>query len=166
MHEFLQYHRRMVFFMNAICVAATVAFAVIMRPDMRWAGGFAAGAAAQMFKFAVLDVAAIRKIAVEREAAASTQLKSMSLSLVIFGLAVAAVFAFGLNVWAMAAGIFLPRIILLADAWIRPNPFAGTDGTAAVDAAPNLGADDGNGECARDENVTLPTRGADAEARR
>ncbi len=97
-----------------------------------WAGGFVAGAAAQLLKFAFLDVAIIKKIAAEKKDPATTQLKAMFVSLLLFGLAVAAVYSLGFNVWAMAAGIFMPRIILLADAYIRPNPFGtGTDGSGA-----------------------------------
>ncbi len=123
MREFLQYHRRMFGLMCGVCLAVAVVLLAVMRLDWSWAGGFAVGATAQLFKFGFLDIAAIRKIAAEKDAAASTQLKSMFLSLVVFGLAVVVVYKLKLNVWSMAAGIFLPRIILLADAYIRPNLF-------------------------------------------
>ncbi len=129
MREFLQYHRRMFVLMICVCLAATIGLGVSLRPDWSWAGGFAAGSAAQLFKFGFLDIAAVRKIAAEREAAASTQLKSMFLSLIVFGLAVVTVFKSQFNVWAMAAGIFLPRVILLIDAYVRPNPFSRTAAT-------------------------------------
>lgn len=123
---FTSYHRQMFIVMAIICAIVSAAlFIGVPSPDHAWAGGFAAGAAAQLLKFGILDIAAIRKIAAEREAAAMTQVKSMFMSLVIFGLAVVAVYALRLNVWSMAAGIFLPRIILVVDTWIRPNPFAG-----------------------------------------
>lgn len=127
MREFLRYHGRILVFMSAVCLAAAVALLVAVPGDAAWAGGFVAGAAAQLFKFGVLDVAAIRKIAVRPESAAATQVKSMYVSMLVFGLAAAAVFMLKLNVWTMAAGIFAPRLILLADSYIRPNPF-GTAG--------------------------------------
>lgn len=123
MLQFVNYHRRMFGLMCGVCLAVAVILLAAMRPDWAYAGGFAAGAAAQLFKFGFLDIAAIRKIAVEKNAAATTQLKSMFLSLAVFGLAVIIVYTLRLNVWAMAAGIFLPRLILVADSYLRPDPF-------------------------------------------
>ena len=123
MTDFLRYHRRMFALMAGVCLAVAATLAVAMWHDFAWAGGFIAGAAAQLLKFGLLDVAIIKKIAAEKKDPAATQLKAMFVSLLLFGLAVAAVYSLDFNVWAMAAGIFLPRIILLADAYIRPNPF-------------------------------------------
>ncbi|MCD8352337.1 MAG: hypothetical protein LUC93_17170 [Planctomycetaceae bacterium] len=132
MQDFLRYHRRMFSLMIGVCLAVFVVLLAVMRHDMAWAGGFAAGAAAQLGKFGFLDVAVIKKIAAEKKDPAVTQLKAMFVSLALFGLAVVIVYTFGLNVWTMAAGIFLPRLILLADAYIRPNPFGnGTEDAAA-----------------------------------
>lgn len=130
MTAFLRYHKRMFTLMTGICLAVAAALLAIMRGAPEWPGGFALGAAAQLLKFGLLDVAVVRKIAAEKRDPAATQLKTMFLSLVLFGLAVFAVLTLGYNVWAMAAGIFLPRLLLLADAYIRPNPF----GDAANDA--------------------------------
>lgn len=128
---FLAYHRRMFAIMAGVCLAVTVGLAVFLPGDLAWAGGFAAGAAAQLVKFGFMDVAVVRKVAAGDPGAPTAQVKSLFLSLVLFGLAVVVVFKFALNVWAMAAGIFLPRLILLADAYIRPDPFrAGASGRA------------------------------------
>lgn len=123
MKDFLLYHRRIFMLMLLACGAAAAGLAVGMRGDGSWALGFGFGAAAQLAKFGFFDVAAVKKIAAERKDAAAAQLKSTLFSFVIFGLCVAAVYSLGGNVWAMAAGIFLPRVILVADAWLRPNPF-------------------------------------------
>lgn len=138
MREFLRYHRQMFTVMLAVCLAVAAALFVAMRPDYSRALGFAAGAAAQLLKFAILDVAVIRKIAVEKKDAAATQLKVMVLSLILFGAAVMLVHTMHGNIWAMAAGIFLPRIILLADTYIRPNPF----GEASSGGTPASGTED------------------------
>jgi phosphate/sulfate permease len=74
-------------------------------------------------KFGFVDAAVVRRLAEERKDAASVQLKATFFSLLLLGLAVAVAYAVGGNVWALAAGIFLPRAILVADAWLRPNPF-------------------------------------------
>lgn len=123
LREFTLYHRRMAAFQGMVCLALFAVLAALMRDDYSWWGGFAAGAAAQLLKFRFLDIAVIRKIAVEQKDAAATQLKAMVPSLALFGLAVFAVYSLRLNVFAMAAGIFLPRLILIADSYIRPNPF-------------------------------------------
>lgn len=128
MREFLIYHRRMLIGMIVACLAATVGLCLATPGDFRLAGGFAAGAAAQLFKFGFLDVRIIRKIATERERTAATQMKAMFLSLVVFGLSLLATLRLGWNVWATAAGIFLPRLILIADTWFRPNPFGTVGG--------------------------------------
>ncbi len=124
LQEFLGYHRRMLAFMAGVCLAVAVLLLAILRNDPAWCGGFAAGAAAQLFKFGVLDIATIRRIAAADQGAALTQVRNMFLSLLVWGAAAALVLKMGWNVWAMAAGIFLPRIILLADARLRPNLFA------------------------------------------
>lgn len=123
MRRFLDYHRRMFAVMTLVCAAALAGLAAAgFRGDWSWALGFGAGAAAQLAKFRFIDVAAVQRLAAGNEAAA-TQLKATLCSLFLFGLAVAAAYALGGNVWALAAGIFLPRVILVADAWLRPNPF-------------------------------------------
>lgn len=134
MREFLAYHRRMLVLMAGVCLAAAVVLLAVFRDDWSWAGGFAVGAAAQLVKFGLLDLAAIKRIAAIREGAAVTQLKSSFMSLVLFGCAVAVVYHLRLNVWAMAAGIFLPRLVLLGDAYLRPNPF-GENGGAGTELA-------------------------------
>lgn len=131
MREFLTYHRRMFALMAVACLVVLLALVLAMPGDLSWAGGFAAGSVAQLFKFGVLDIAAIKKIASEQKGAATAQVKVMYLSLVVFALAVAVVYKLGLNVWSLAAGIFLPRLILVADTYIRPNPFKRPDGETA-----------------------------------
>lgn len=132
MREFLGYHRRMFALMAVACLVVLAALILSMPGDLAWAGGFAAGAVAQLFKFGVLDIAAIKKIASEQKNAATAQVKVMYLSLLVFGLAVAVVYKLGLNVWALAAGIFLPRLILVADTYIRPNPFKRPEGEGSL----------------------------------
>ncbi|MCD8138226.1 MAG: hypothetical protein LUE17_00330 [Planctomycetaceae bacterium] len=132
MQDFIRYHRRMFGLMIGACLAVFAVLLAVMRQDTAWAGGFAVGAAAQLVKFGFLDIAVIKKIAAEKKDPAVTQLKAMLVSLALFGAAVVFVYTFALNVWTMAAGIFLPRLILLADAYIRPNPFGtGTEAAAA-----------------------------------
>lgn len=123
MNAFLAYHRNMFGLCIVVAVVVTALVAIVRQDDLSWAGGFAIGSLAQLFKFGFIDIAVIRKIAVEKNNAAGIQLKAMFLSLVVFGLAVVAVHYLKMNVWAMAAGIFLPRLILIADTYIRPDPF-------------------------------------------
>ena len=123
MRQFLHYHKRVFAIMALVCAAGVVGLAAGMRSDPSWALGFGLGAAAQLAKFGFIDVAVVRKVAAEKKDAATTQLKAMFFSLFVFGVAVVVVYKLNGNVWAMAAGIFLPRILLIADAWIRPNPF-------------------------------------------
>lgn len=123
MEQFLQYHKRI---FAVMCMACGAAFAGLAAAgDAPWAPGFGAGAAAQLVKFACIDAAVVRKIALERRDAAATQLKATALSLALFGLAALAAHRWGGNMWALAAGIFLPRAVLVADAWIRPKLFEG-----------------------------------------
>lgn len=130
MRPFLAYHRKMFGLCLAAAAAGVVLLAVFRADDMGWAGGFAIGSLAQLVKFGFIDVNVIKKIAVEKKDPAATQLKTLFVSLFIFGLAVLAVHTLKMNVWAMAAGIFLPRLILVADTYIRPNPFHDVDGEA------------------------------------
>lgn len=123
MRQFLAYHRRMLLLMGGVCLAISAALALAMRGHLDWAGGFAAGAAAQLLKFGWLDVAVVKKIAATREKAATTQLQSSFFSLLVFGAALFLVYKFDLYVWTFVAGVFLPRVILIADTYIRPNPF-------------------------------------------
>lgn len=135
MRQFLRYHKRMFGIMVAVCVAVFAGLLIGMGGDASWALGFGFGAAAQLAKFGVIDVAVVKKVAAEKKDAAATQLKAMFFSLFIFGIAVIAVYKLGGNVWAMAAGIFLPRVILIADAWLRPNPFATENGEQDAEQA-------------------------------
>lgn len=135
MREFLAYHKRMLGLMAGVCLAVLVVLLAALRPDYSLGGGFALGAAAQLFKFAVLDVGVVRRIVADGQRAATTQLKASFLSLVVLGAGLAAVFRFDFNLWAFAAGIFLPRLILIADSYLRPNPFPETgNGEEAPDA--------------------------------
>lgn len=122
--DFIAYHRRMFLFMAAACLIVFVALLVFGAGDWTLAGGFAAGAAARLIKFRFLDLAVVRKIAVEKKDAAATQLKSMVVWMALFALAAVAVFTFKLNIWTMVAGIFLPPLLLVADTYLRPNLFA------------------------------------------
>ena len=124
MDQFLLYHKRMFAIALAVSLGAAVALYLSLPGEPAYVHGFIVGAAAQLAKFGVLDVSTIRRIAADPGNAAKAQLRATALSLLVFALAVAVVFKFGLNVWAMAGGIFLPRILLLADTFIRPDPFA------------------------------------------
>ncbi len=120
---FLHYHRRMFMLMAMICLMVFIGLLLAMRQDFTWSGGFLLGAAAQLLKFRFLDIAVIQKIAIEKRDPAGVQLKAAFVTLLLFGAAAAAVLKLGYNVWAMALGIFLPRLILIADTYLRPNPF-------------------------------------------
>lgn len=124
--EFVAYHRRMFTIMTGVCLAVLTVMMAVKRGDWALAGGFAAGAAARLVKFRFLDIAVVRKIALEKKNAAATQLKSMAAWLLLFGLATAAVLTLNLNIWAMVAGIFLPPVLLVADTYLRPNLFSQT----------------------------------------
>lgn len=109
--------------MAGICLGVTVLLFVALPGSYAWCGGFAAGAAAQLVKFGVLDIAIVRRIAAGNQGAAGVQVRNTFLFLVLLGLAAVVVWKMGWNVWAMVAGIFAPRLILLADVYVRPNPF-------------------------------------------
>ncbi len=128
--QFLHYHKQIFSVMFLLCFVALAGMAAGAAGDASYAPyalGFGLGAAAQLLKFRCVDSAVIRKIAVEKKDAAAVQLKAMGGSLLLFGIAVAAAHRWGGDIWAMAAGIFLPRLVLVADAWIRPNPFRTED---------------------------------------
>lgn len=124
MDQFLLYHKRIFILALVVSFVAAGALYFLLPGEPSYVCGFIVGAVAQLAKFGVLDVSTIRRIAADPGNAAKTQLRATVFSLVIFAAAVAVVIKFGLNVWTMAAGIFLPRIILLADTFIRPDPFA------------------------------------------
>ncbi len=153
MRQFLLYHRRMVVVMTAVSAAVWLVVRLTFR-DGGLSTGFLIGAAAQLLKFGFLDVAVVRKIAIEKKNAAATQLKTGAVTLLLFAAAALFVIKNSLSVWAMAAGIFLPRLILIADTYIRPNPFGNgsdePDRDESADApadndgdATNFGSDDG-----------------------
>lgn len=123
MKAFLAYHRHMFGLCLAVAIGATVLLFLLRPDDPAWAGGFAIGSFAQLVKFGFIDINVIKKIAAERKNAPGIQLKAMFLSLAVFAVAVVASHSLKMNVWAMAAGIFLPRLILVADTYIRPDPF-------------------------------------------
>ncbi|MCL2000961.1 MAG: hypothetical protein FWG74_05965 [Planctomycetes bacterium] len=124
LRTFTKYHHRMLAIMTGACLGVTVILFALLRNDFAWCGGFAVGAAAQLFKFGVLDIAAIRRIAASSQGAAGIQMLTTLLSLAVFGLAGLCIWKADWNIWAMAAGIFVPRLILLADAYLRPELFA------------------------------------------
>lgn len=125
--KFLRYHRRMLYLMLGVSLAVTVTILIVPGGDRSWAGGFALGSVAQLFKFGVLDLAVVRGVASGDGRAARTQVRNMLFALALFGLAAILTLRLGFGVWALAAGIFLPRLLLLADAKIRPNPFGAAD---------------------------------------
>ncbi len=129
-----------------------------MRNDFSWSGGFCLGAAAQLLKFRFLDIAVIQRIAVEKRDPAGVQLKAAFVTLLLFGGAAAAVLKLGFNVWAMALGVFLPRLILIADTYLRPNPFADEE-VERQDSPVTEGSDTARPESA----PTQPTPGQSAE---
>lgn len=113
----------MLIFMAVACMIVAIALLVISPGNPEWVGGFAAGALAQLFKSGVIDLGVIKKIAAEQKNAATAQVKGMYLFLLVLGCMAYIVFKLRLNPWAMLFGIVLPRAILVADAYIRPNPF-------------------------------------------
>ena len=127
MEQFLLYHKRMFIIILIVSGMAALSLFVLMPGDLSYGMGFVIGSAAQATKFGFLDVSTIRNIAANPKNAAKTQLMAMFFTLVIFSAAIALVLRFEMNVWAMAAGIFLPRIILLADTFLRPDPFSGKE---------------------------------------
>ena len=132
MEQFLLYHKRMFIVILIVSGMAALFFFVLMPGELSYGMGFLIGAAAQVTKFGFLDVSTIRNIAANPKNAAKTQLMAMFFTLIIFSAAIVLALRFKLNVWAMAAGIFLPRIILLADTFLRPDPFSnkGNSGTS------------------------------------
>lgn len=123
MEEFLVYHKRMFLLTGIVTILAAVGIAIALPGDHARFWGFVIGAAAQLFKFGLLDVSTIKQMAASPDHAAKIQLRATLLGMAVFGVAVVLVFVLGFDVWTMAAGIFLPRIILLVDTFIRPNPF-------------------------------------------
>lgn len=124
LQAFLAYHRRMLFLLTGVCIVVAACLLAFIPSDRTWAAGFAVGAAAQMLKFGFLDVGVVRSIALNPESAPMQQLKSRYGTMVILAIAIIAALKFGLNVWALAAGVLLPRVMYLADAYLRPNVFA------------------------------------------
>ncbi|MCC8116242.1 MAG: hypothetical protein LIP18_03675, partial [Planctomycetes bacterium] len=156
MRLFLQYHRRMVVVMTVVSAAVWLVLRLAFR-DSGLSTGYLIGAAAQLLKFGIHHDAVVRKIAVEKKNAAATQLKTGAVTLLLFAAAALFVITNGLSVWAMAAGIFLPRLVLIADTYIRPNPFGtGEDGSDI----PQPGNGNRDGEPVRtsddDESVEAP----------
>ncbi len=114
----------MLVLLTAVCAAAAVCLLVFVPGDWARFGGFVIGAAAQLLKFATLDVWLVKRMATDPDNAAMQQLKSRYGTLALLAIAVVVSLKFRFNVWALAAGIFLPRVILLADTYLRPNIFA------------------------------------------
>jgi hypothetical protein len=121
MRQFIRYHRSLLVVMAAACAGGLACLAVF--GETQWWIGFGAGAAAQLFKFAFVDAAVVRRLAEGKTDVVAAQARGMIYSLIVFGIAVLAIYNFGGSVWAMAAGIFLPRVILIADTWLRPDLF-------------------------------------------
>lgn len=120
----MAYHRRMLLLLMVVCAAAAVCLLVFVPGDYARLGGFVTGAAAQLLKFATLDVWLVKRMATDPDNAAMQQIKSRYGTLALLAIAVVVSLKFRFNVWALAAGIFLPRVILLADTYLRPNIFA------------------------------------------
>ncbi|MDR1534580.1 MAG: hypothetical protein LBU64_05710 [Planctomycetota bacterium] len=123
MREFIDYHRQLSFWMIGTSLAAGLVLLLAARPDYSLAGGFALGAGAQIFKFGILDLRLVLALAAGAGRPAGTQLRLWFFSLAVFALAAGAALKTGANLWALAAGVFLPRLLLLADAWLRPDVF-------------------------------------------
>ncbi len=123
MEEFLAYHKKMFRISIIVCAVAAVAVLFLLPGDFPRFWGFIVGAAAQLAKFGFLDVGTVQRITADPDHAAKIQLRATLLSLVLFGIAIAIVFICKLNVWMLALGIFLPRLLLIADTFFRPNPF-------------------------------------------
>lgn len=124
LREFLAYHRRMLALLTAVCATGAVCLLVFVPGDYARLGGFTLGAAGQLLKFATLDVWLVKRMATDPEKAAMQQLKSRYGALALLAVVLVVSLKFKFNVWALAAGIFLPRVILLADTYLRPNIFA------------------------------------------
>lgn len=121
--EFFAYHGRMFMIMAGACIAACAALVILRPSDPALAGGFAVGALARLAKFRFLDIIVVKKIAIGKKDAATTQLKVMVVWVGMFIVAAAVVFLCRLNVWGLVAGLFLPPAILIADTYLRPNLF-------------------------------------------
>ncbi|MDR3211488.1 MAG: hypothetical protein LBU79_06195 [Planctomycetota bacterium] len=123
MEHFLRYHRQMFILTLVISLLALGGLAILLPGDYPRLAGFASGSVAQLLKFGLLDRATIQNIAKQPQNAARVQLRATFFGLVVFGLALVLVFSLHLDVWCLAGGIFLPRLVLLADSILRPNPF-------------------------------------------
>ncbi len=132
MEQFLSYHRKMFVLTAILCGAVAVGIGVLLPGDWLRLLGFLVGAAAQLIKFGFLDVSTVKRMAAAPDQAAKLQLRATFLSLLIFCLALAVAFKFSLDIWMVAAGIFLPRIILIIDSFVRPDPFTSTAGDKIV----------------------------------
>ena len=124
MEQFLLYHRRMFFIVLIVSGIVACSLFLILPSEPTYALGFVAGAAAQLVKFGFLDVATVRNIAANPKGGAKVQLQAMVMTMIIFSIAIVVSLKVDFNVWTMAAGVFLPRIILLADTFLRPDPFS------------------------------------------
>ena len=123
MREFLAYHKRMSVIMTLLCLACAAALFIAVPGDFAWCGGFAIGAAAQLFVFKFLDVQVIKKTAESPDASKMASVKKMYLSMVIYAAAVLLIYKLHLNVWSFVLGMFAPKLMLIADMYLRPNVF-------------------------------------------
>lgn len=124
LQSFLAYHRRMLAVMFGACLVVTVLLIAFAPGEWAWIGGFATGAAAQLLKFGIVDISVVKQVALHPDSEPWQRVKARYGTLALLVLAVILTLKFKLNPWALAAGIFLPRVLLLADTYLRPNVFA------------------------------------------
>ncbi|MDR1612142.1 MAG: hypothetical protein LBT97_05090 [Planctomycetota bacterium] len=124
LREFLAYHRRMLILLTAVSASVSLGLLLLAHGDYALFGGFVAGASAQLLKFGILDVGVVKSMADHQGDAPMRQVKSRYGTLALFAVAIIVTIKFGFNVWAFAAGVVLPRVIFLADTFLRPNLFA------------------------------------------
>ena len=125
MEEFLLYHRRMFIIVLVVSGIAALSLFILLPGELSYGFGFLVGSAAQLIKFGFLDVSTIRTIAANPKDAPKAQLRAMVFTMIIFAVGIVIALRFRMNIWAMAAGVFLPRIVLLVDTFLRPDPFSG-----------------------------------------
>lgn len=129
MEDFIKYQRTIFYAMIIVCAAACAALFVMLPHDPQWGLGLALGSIAQLVKFKIVDVATVVKfsanIGMEQKHAAKWQFIGMIKTMVVLSIAfiVAYMYKPFINVWTLIAGILIPRLILVADGIIRPNPF-------------------------------------------
>ena len=123
----MRYAKSIFTVMVLVAAAATVGIAILGPANPKWVYGFALGAAGQLLKFRVIDVPTVIRIGTAPENAVKTQLLSTFMGFAILG----SVFLIAIlwrgsmfQPWMTLGGVLLPRLVLVADGYFRPNLFA------------------------------------------